>query len=105
MTILGLISDKIGRMRDYDKALELNPRFTEAYIQKAAAKRQEGDLLGALEDINIAIKIESKNGRLFSIRGDFKKDLNLLKDACGDWSLAIDMGYLSASYSIKKFCN
>ena len=44
-------------IRCYDEALRIQPRFAEAYNDKAVALSDKGDILGAIEQVKRAIAL------------------------------------------------
>merc|ERR1719245_232256 len=56
---------KLGRYEqanaDASVALSLDPTYTKAYLRRATARRELGDLEGALRDCEKALELEPKN--------------------------------------------
>ena len=56
---------KLGRYEqanaDTSVALSLDPTYTKAYLRRATARRELGDLEGALRDCEKALELEPKN--------------------------------------------
>ncbi|MGZ3614108.1 MAG: tetratricopeptide repeat protein, partial [Syntrophales bacterium] len=50
---------------DYDKAIELNPTYAEAYNNRGTAYWSLGNLRKAIEDLKIASKLGSKASQDF----------------------------------------
>ena len=48
-------------IEDFTRAIELDDKFTDAYIQRAIVKSELGDYRGALIDNNKALELDSKN--------------------------------------------
>ncbi len=46
-----------GAISDYNKAIELNPNYADAYNNRSIAKESIGDLNGACEDARKAISL------------------------------------------------
>jgi len=51
------ISDWKGALQDFNKAIELNPNFEEAYVGRAIVMMHMGDNKGALLELNKAINL------------------------------------------------
>ncbi len=51
--------DVRGAIEDYTKAIHLNPRFAEAYFERAVLFRQQGDRTQAIDDLNAAVRYAS----------------------------------------------
>ena len=61
--------DYYAAVTEFDKALEINPKFVEALLQRGKAKFQLNDEYGALTDINKAIELKSNYGEAYFNRG------------------------------------
>lgn len=57
-------------IKDFDKTLELNPQYTDAYLKRAKAKNKNNNFVGALIDYNNA-RNESFYKTLITVSGDF----------------------------------
>ena len=55
--------------KDYDKAIELNSRYTEAYNNRGVAKNDLGDHLGAITDFDKAIELDPQCVPAYCDRG------------------------------------
>lgn len=50
--------DRVGAMRDYNRALKLDARLYEAYNNRGALRHDLGDLEDSLSDLNQAVSIK-----------------------------------------------
>jgi tetratricopeptide (TPR) repeat protein len=61
---MGLVKERSGDYKgaiaDYNRAIELNPKFAVAYDDRASAKGLAGDNEGALADCNKAIELNPR---------------------------------------------
>lgn len=71
-----------GAIDDYNKALEINPKLTEAICNRGIARQSKGDLDGALVDYTKALEIDPKFVTAYHNRG-------LARQAKSDWDGAI----------------
>ena len=55
------LGDPYGAISDYTKAIQINPDFENAYINRGISKRKIGDYQGAISDYNKALTIDSKD--------------------------------------------
>ena len=51
----------VGAIRNYTKAIELDPSFAEAYVRRGMARRAKGSLNGAIEDFERAEEIHPES--------------------------------------------
>jgi len=65
------------------------------FVESAKRKNAEGDLQGALEDLNRALELEPENIELYCFRGDLKIKLGNREAGFGDFQLAIDLDPVS----------
>ena len=54
--------DTEGALADYTAALDANPRYVEAYNNRATARRSRGDLEGAIADYTRALELVPPDG-------------------------------------------
>ena len=75
-----MMDDLDGALEDYNKTIELNPEYVDAYLNRGCLKRELKDYKGALEDFNKALELnpqfkEAKKGRTlcyFKMKKPFK---------------------------------
>ena len=53
-----LLRDHASAIQNFDRAIELNPKYGNAYRNRAAARRVAGDLQGAAADLERAKQLE-----------------------------------------------
>ena len=63
--------DKKGALKAFNKAIELNPYYSEAYLYRALIKKDNGDYEEAIKDINFAIQYDPYNAELYYIATRF----------------------------------
>ena len=56
-------------MRDYNRAIELNPELAETYNNRGAAYGKKGELDKAIQNYNIAIALNPELADTYSNRG------------------------------------
>ena len=92
-------------IKDFDRAIELNPYLSEAYNNRGNAENNLGNhynsidyLESALKDYNKAIEINPNNSEAYNNRASTKKDLakfynniNYLEDAIKDFNKSIEL--------------
>ncbi|MCB0532529.1 MAG: hypothetical protein KDD14_10060 [Saprospiraceae bacterium] len=85
---LGLFSESIWY---FDRALEYDPTFAEAYCNRGYLKNRLGLYSDALVDFNYAIKFEPDNPEAYFYRGVANKNLIRLVAALSDFDLALKL--------------
>ena len=92
-------------LKDYKKAIELNPNYFKAYnnraILKASKLKNDSE---ALKDFNKAIEINPNYDDAYLGRGTSKYNLKDFEGACKDWNKAVSMGNAQAQKQIEKYC-
>jgi len=63
------LGDIKGAIQDYDKAIELNPKYFDAYYERGEIKRITADVKGAIEDFDKAIQIAPDHAETYYKRG------------------------------------
>ena len=98
------LQDYRGAIADFNKAIEINPKFSLAYNNRGTVKVQLKDYRGAIADFSTAIALDPNNSAIYYNRGTAKFKLQDLNGACLDWSKAGELGY-DAYDKIRKYCN
>ena len=86
--------DLNGAIADYDRAIQLNPKFAVAYCNRGVAKVQKGDLDGAIADCDKAIQLNPKLAEAYWAycnRGVVKERKGDLNGALADYNQAIEL--------------
>ncbi len=76
---------------DYTKSLEINPNYTEAYINRGSSRAFLGQLELALEDFNRAIELNRDDARAYNNRANVLRRLGRLEEALQDCNRAIEI--------------
>lgn len=82
------LNDYGGAMDDFNKSIEINPNFSEAFFNRGILKKVMEDYQGALEDYNKAIELD-ENSEAYRFRAGIKSILNDFVGAMKDYNLAI----------------
>ena len=95
--------DYNGVISDYTKALELKPRFAEAYLNRGFAKRSIGDIEGAKGDFKKSIDVDPtpKDAAAYYQRALAKFALGDKDSALSDFKRAADHGDSNAKAWLK----
>ena len=83
--------DLNGAIADYDRAIQLNPKFAVAYCNRGVAKVQKGDLNGVIADCDKAIQLDPKLAEGYAVRGAAKVPKGDLDGAIADCDKAIQL--------------
>jgi tetratricopeptide (TPR) repeat protein len=77
------------RMRCFGEAVRLRPDFAEAYNNRAVARRDKGDLEGALKDCEEALRLKPDYAMAYNNRGALHRERGNLDSALRDYNEAI----------------
>jgi tetratricopeptide (TPR) repeat protein len=81
-------SDPEERIGLYDQAISLKADYAEAFNNRGLARKDKGDLHGALRDFSEAIRLSPDGAGFFSNRGAIHKDKGDLDNALRDLSVS-----------------
>ena len=80
-----------GAIQDYNKAIEINPEFSQTYNHRGIAKSKSGNIKGAIQDFNKAIEINPEYSPAYNNRGNIKYEIGDLAGAIRDYDAAIEI--------------
>ena len=75
----------------YDKALQLNPDFSEAYNNRGNAKSSLGRHEEAIADYDAALQLKPEDAEVYNNRGVAKKNLGRHEEAIADYDAALQL--------------
>jgi tetratricopeptide (TPR) repeat protein len=87
----GSLGDVERAVVNYDRAIELDPDYAEAYNHRGAARDDQGDLEGAIADYDTAIQIDPDDFAAYYNRGNAHYDQGDLAGAIADYDRAIEL--------------
>lgn len=82
-------ADIASALADFTRALEMNPRYADAYVSRGKAHGAKGDSDLALADLNEAIRIDPKSAEAYVSRGIVLRNRNELDRAIADYNEAL----------------
>ncbi|MFA6571237.1 MAG: tetratricopeptide repeat protein, partial [Bacteroidota bacterium] len=85
------LGNKQGAIADYNNAIEINPKYTEAYFNRGNAKSTLGDNQEAIADYNKAIEINPQYAEAYFNRGNLKSTLGDKQEAIADYNKVIEI--------------
>ena len=85
------LQDYRGAIVDYNKAIELDPEFIDAYYNRGCSKHKLQDYIGAIEDLTKVIELDSAVNIAYYGRGLSKYLLHEYTEAIADFNKAIDL--------------
>ena len=87
---LGLVSERYEeKLKYYDKAINENPDYTDAYINRGLVKNELKDYEGSIKDYDKAIELDSKCSLAYNNRGYTKQKMGDNEGALADYNKAI----------------
>jgi len=98
------LSDDLGAINDYKKALIYDSKNASIYINRGLLKFSLKDYNGALSDYNSALNIEPSFGMVYYYRGLTYLELHNNKNACADLKTANDSGVELAGIKLTEMC-
>jgi serine/threonine protein kinase/regulator of sirC expression with transglutaminase-like and TPR domain len=76
-------------IQDYTKAIEINPEYPEAFLNRGITKSKLNNKKGAIEDYSQAIKLRPDYSDAYHSRGEVRAALNDKKGAIEDYTQSI----------------
>jgi len=76
-------------IKDFSRALDINPNYVDALINRGGAYAQLGRFNDALMDFNQALKFEKKDSELYNKRGEVYMQNNMYDQSIMDFTAAI----------------
>ena len=98
------LSDDLGAIDDYKKALIYDSKNAAIYINRGQLKFSLKDYNGALSDYNSTLNIEPSFGMAYYYRGLTYLELNNNKNAFEDLKIANDAGVQLAGIKLSEIC-
>jgi len=96
--ILNIKGNDLGRQGKFDeaiiqynKAIKIDPSYSEPYYNRGKAKLNLKSYLSAIQDFDIAAKLDPKNSDIFNNRGIAKKKLGDNNGAISDYTKSISL--------------
>ncbi|MCY7338017.1 MAG: tetratricopeptide repeat protein [Chamaesiphon sp.] len=98
------LNDFAGALADYNKAIELDPEYMDAYCNRGLLKYSElDDIYGALDDFDKAIDIDPSDAINYYYRGLLKhNEINDIYGALDDYDKAIDIDPSDADFYFNR---
>ncbi len=101
----GKRGDFQGAIADFNKAIEIDPKYLRAYCNLGLAKaRGLGDFEGAISHYDKCIEIDPESARAYVKRGEARKIVGDLQGACADWKEASSLGDNAAAGLVRDQC-
>jgi len=94
----------VGAIADFDYAISLDPKYTDAYIARGISKWMNDNLDGAWSDFDLATDIDSTSGKAYYYRGLAYFEYYYYEDGCLDLYQALLLGYTEAEFDYEEYC-
>ena len=95
-------------LKDYDKAIEIAPKFVSALINRGGLKDENGDYQGAITDYETVLKLDKLEAeeiqQAYFNLGNTYFNLKDKKTACENWNKALENGAEYAKERINEHC-
>ena len=95
------IGDLKGAIQEYNKAIELDQLYADAYFNRGVLKYKTGNIKSAILDYNKAIELDPLDTMAYYNRGIAKFDMKDVKGAIKDYNKSIELNpiYAEAYYN------
>lgn len=80
------VSDFDHAIADFDNAIRINPRYTDAFLRRGNAWHSKGSIDRAIADYNRAIELDPRSAYAYNNRGIARKDLQDMAGAISDFN-------------------
>ena len=80
-----------GAIEAYSKAIELNPNYTDAYVNRGVANDNSGNTQQAIKDYNNAIELNPQDAMTYNARGLVYYNSGNTQQAIKDYNKAIEL--------------
>lgn len=90
-TYSGMKNGASEALQYFNKSLEVNPAYPDAYYNRAITKNEMGDKAGAMEDYNLALKYRPNYPEALVNRSMLKKAAGDMQGALNDCDLALSV--------------
>jgi len=97
------LNDPFGAIEDFNKAIQLNSEYENAYVWRGEEKYKICDYQGAISDYHSALKLNSNNSETFLNLGKTKLKLGNVDEALLDLNKATALGNEKSEQVIKEF--
>lgn len=91
-------------MSDFDKTIEIDPKFIKAYYSRATVFVSQEKYLQALPDLDKTVELDPAFPNVLTLRGQIRAQSGNKKGACEDFQKAKEIGDKQAEKFISQFC-
>ena len=91
-------------INSFNAAIDINNTEAVYYDNRARAKSEKMDYVGAIEDLSHSINLYPDDASIYYLRGLTKQHINEKFDACLDFKKASEMGLDEASETMNDYC-
>lgn len=98
MNSYGFKDDVLKAILDYGKAIRINKKFSQAYLNRSIAFRRYNEDYRALSTLEDLVKVEPENDFFYAEKGVLNLDLGKYDEALKDFEKAIEINSNEAAY-------
>jgi len=97
--------DAIGAIKDFDRAIAINPKLKQAYYLRGACKHILHDYKGAVDDCTVALQLDPNDAVFYMQRAIAEYRLSMFDKAIDDCTRGINLKPTFAqNYIYRGFC-
>ena len=91
-------------MADFNKTIELDPKFVKAYYSRASVFVSQEKYTDALPDLDKTVELDPTTPNALTLRGQIRAQTGNKKGACEDFNQAKQIGDKQADKYLSQFC-
>ena len=102
--VRSILGNRLGAIEDFDRAIQMDPEYEDAYNCRGAVKESIEDNEGAIADYSIILEMNPGNSLAWFNRGNTYFNIGNKGKACADWIKAKELGEETARERLNTHC-